>query len=362
MPPADEEGLAPLLDLLALVPLQVSNPVGGQGLLWEYANMAAQFAAVGVDPYNAGADVVDQIALDATFALSHGPTYRMATIQGTSVESLGFDPWRMSQALMAGDSFGQMTLFHGEFDRDRLISAWEAAGYTAVRTPDGHDIWTIGSMGELQGEHPVQRALFSAMNNVTIIGDTLIFTPLQETLQSVFDIEGSSAATALDDPATMGLLHTLPASTVSAIALRTDAIDYPSYSSEEVIEAELAPLRDEFGPMPALQGMISTVNAGALPLRDERESGADLVNAGTACFRIQYESNAAATQAATVFAQRWEELESPIIGERYEALMSLDAIKVDGHVVSADLTQYEYPGLWNELFRNGDILALLPDA
>ncbi|HYJ13459.1 MAG TPA: hypothetical protein VEW66_07705 [Thermomicrobiales bacterium] len=48
-------------------------------------------------------------------------------------------------------------------------------------------------MGELQGGHPVQRSLASAMNNATIIGDTLIFTPWLDTLELVVDIESSSA-------------------------------------------------------------------------------------------------------------------------------------------------------------------------
>ncbi|HYJ13458.1 MAG TPA: hypothetical protein VEW66_07700 [Thermomicrobiales bacterium] len=161
----------------------------------------------------------------------------------------------------------------------------------------------------------------------------------------------------------MNILPALPSGVVSAIALRSDAIDYPLESPEvvEAVEQRLAPLSEEFGPMPALQGMISAVNAGAMPLRGKTGSDTVSSDAGAACFRIQYENYAAATQAATVFARRWEKLESPLIGDTYESLMSLEAITVDGSVVSADLTQRELPEVWNEPFRGRDLLPLLAD-
>ena len=110
-PTSNEDEPTPVLDL---VRLEASNPPGGQGRLWEYANVDAQFAAVGVDPYIASPDPADQTWMDATFALSGGLATRSATLQATFMESLGFDPWGMSQSMMAGDSFGHITLFRGK--------------------------------------------------------------------------------------------------------------------------------------------------------------------------------------------------------------------------------------------------------
>ncbi|HYJ13460.1 MAG TPA: hypothetical protein VEW66_07710 [Thermomicrobiales bacterium] len=68
-----------------------------------------RFAAVGVDLHIASPDPADQTWLVATFALSAGLATRTANIQATCMELMGFDPWGMSQSMMAGDSFGHIT-------------------------------------------------------------------------------------------------------------------------------------------------------------------------------------------------------------------------------------------------------------
>nr|MBA3275917.1 hypothetical protein [Chloroflexia bacterium] len=202
---------------------------------------------------------------------------------------------------------------------------------------------------------PVQRAVMATFNNVTLVGDILICAPTQELLEEALAAGTGGAPSAAEDPVFGASLRTLPATTVSAIALSAAAVGF----SIDVDPGQAGPLNDlivqsdaEVGSMPPYDGLLTAVDAGAVTT----EVGG---GAGTAMIRIVTGSGEDAEQAANVVEYRWTEGASLVSGQPYTDLMEITDLSVDDNVAMIDFELAENARVWSQLFISRDTLPFI---
>ncbi len=261
----------------------------------------------------------------------------------------------VDQTLLVGDPPNQLTLFRGGLRLADIVIAWEQAGYTQDVTSVGNSFHSIGTEGEISLDHPVQRVVMATLNNVALIGDTLVCAPTQALLETALAASGGETPSAAEHPVFGASLRTLPETTVSAMALGPAAVG----ASIDIDVAD-APLDDliarsdaEVGPMPSWDGLISAVAAGAVTTGDGE-------GAGTAMIRIVTGSAAEAQQVMNVVEYRWNDGTSLLTGQPYTDLMEITDLSVDETVAMIDFEQVRTSRIWSDLFLSRDTLPFSP--
>ena len=354
-PDAIVAGPEGLTALLSFVPQDMVGSSEGSGVHWYYADLAQQFDALGVPRDEQGPNQENEDWLPALMTLATASNAFQFARVPEFTDAIGFKPLGVDQTLLVGDPPTQLTLFRGGLVPANLVAAWELSGYTLMSTSSGTSFWSVGTDGELDLEHPVQRAVMATFNNVTLVGDILICAPTRELLEAALAAGEGSAPSAAEDPVFGAALRTLPETTVSAIALSAAAVGV----SSDVDPGEAGPLNDlilesteEVGPMPPYEGLVTAVAAGAVPT----EGGG---GAGTAMIRIVTGSAEEAEQAANVVEYRWTEGTSIVIGQPYTELMEITGLSVDDTVGVIDFEQMESSRVWNQLFLSRDTLPFI---
>lgn len=344
-----------LVALLSYVPQAMLDAGEGSGVHWYYADLAQQFEAVGVPRTEQGPDEENEAWLPALMTLATASSAFQFARNREFTEAIGFNPLGVDQALLVGDPPAQLTLFRGGLVPANLVIAWELSGYTMMSTSNGTTFWTIGIDGELDLEHPVQRAVIAAFNNLALEGNTLLCAPTQELLEAALATGAGDSSSAAQHPVFGASLRALPGTTVSAIALSTAAVGV----SSNVDPGEVAPLDDlitrsdaEVGPMPPYDGLLTAVAAGAVAT----EGGG---GAGTAMIRIATGSSEDAEQAAGVVEYRWNEGASLLTGQPYTELMEITNLSVDDTVAMIDFEQMRTSRVWSDFFLSRDTLPFI---
>lgn len=349
------EATSPLIDLLAIVPRAVSHSSTTHGVLWQFYDLERQFAALGVDHPSEGTTPADSDVIAATAELTlASPAFEHAQ-DPAFLAALGFNPFGMKQALVAGPPWGRVTIFRGDFNHPTLITAWENAGFEEVVTVNGVRAWSIGVAGQIVAGHPLQPDHIVEFNNVTLVDDLIVWGNMLPVLDLVTSHLECSCPSALGDPATADLVLTLPQTTVSAIGVAPEAIGLPDHLEPSDLESELNSIRERLGPMPPLLGAVVAVNARASGDVEQYQNG------GEALLRVQFESPTRAGQAVEVFSLRWAQLDSLLHHEPYASLMTMAAATSSGPVAAFDFTQMATPTIWRDLLLEKDLLPLLPD-
>jgi hypothetical protein len=366
---AAESGVPNLRSLLRMVPANFIDVVESNGIDWQYADLDRQFASLGLHHDINGVDFENEPYLYGTYSLALASSVYMFALSDEVLTAIGFQPFGMDQTMVVGAPGRQLTLFRGGFDPDRLIYAWDEAGYEPYDTASGIPAWTIGLAGEFGPNHPIQGKLISAFNNVAIIGDVLVYSPYMELLEMALSFVDSGGASMADDPVFGPLIQSLPHTTVSAIAATSEQLlPDPVIASEEQLEefeSQLAQSDDRLGPMPAITGLVTAVNEGSTLVDFEwRPEGTPVAeptaDAGTSFVRMCTQSEEDAVQAATVAAGRWESLDSLVIKVPYLDLAEVVSHGAEGNVAMIDFIQLRSPGLWHELIMMSDVAPFAP--
>ena len=350
---AGPEGLVAVLSCVPLSSMLVLNE--GSGVHWYYADLAQQFDAVGVSRDEDGPDDGNEAWLPALMTLATASNAFQFARVPEFTDAVGFNPLGVDQTLLVGDPPNQLTLFRGALDPARLAAAWDIAGYTMMSTSDGTSFWSIGTDGEVDLEHPVQRSVIAAFNNLALEGDILFCAPNRDLLEMALATARGDSRSALESPAFGPALRTLPETTVSAIALRASAVGM----SSNLDSIEAGPVDDlivqsdaEVGSMPPHAGLITAVGAGAVT----NEDGA---GAGTAMIRIVTGSADAAEQVTKVVEYSWNEGTSLRTTQPYTNLMEITVLDVDGDVAMIDFQQVSTSRVWSDLFFTRDTLPFI---
>lgn len=321
-------GPRPLVELLAHVPQAVLDE--RSGVLWYYADLAQQFDAVGVSRGEDGPDEKNGGWLPALMTLATASNAFSFARDPEITDGIGFNPLGVDQTVLVGDPPSQLTLFRGGLRPADLIAAWQHAGYTVGSTAKGTSFWSIGADGEVDLEHPVQRAVFAAFNNVTLVGDVLVCAPTQALLETALAAGSGDMPSAAEQPVFGASLRTLPETTVSAITFGPGAVAVSSTIADVDAAGDDLIARSDaaVGAMPSWDGLITAVAAGAVAAERGK-------SAGTALVRI-------------------------VTGQPYTDLMEITGLAVDDTIAMIDFEQVRTPQAWSDLFLNRDTLPFIP--
>jgi hypothetical protein len=356
--------------MLGMVPAGYSPDFEEIGVGWYYADIARQFAALGLHHDIDGPDFENEPFVPATYALAVGSNVfnysRVAELTG----AIGFQPLGVDQAMYVGAPGSQLSMFRADFDLEKLVATWSDSGYQPYETASGIPAWTIGPEGEFDFDHPIQSMVIAELNNVAIVDGVLLYAPRMDLLERVLSFVDSGEASMASDPVFGPLAESLPETTVSAMAMpplepELIYLEMPEETRESV-EERFSEALEEFGSMPASTGIVAAVSEGAVPVDWEwpLENGTPVPNArenaGIAHIRLRMESPEDAARAVEVVTGRWNSLISPRTLMPYTDQAALDAIDANGNVAMFDLVQVEHPRLWQELFFSRDVLPFVP--
>jgi hypothetical protein len=354
-PASQGGGPEPLARLLSFLPAAMLHADEGYGAIpWYYANIAQQFAALGLHHDADGPDVASGPLIPATQPLYLAANVFRFAFNEELVDAIGFEPLGVDQTVLAGAPPNQLSLFRGEFDTDRMEAAWEASGYERGESSTGVTTWTIGPDGEYELTNPIQSMVLATMNNLALIDGEVIVAAgtmdlLEEALATFVAGEGSAAL----DPDFGLSLDALPETTVSAMAVRWGSENRPD-------PVEGAP------EMPSYTALLLGIGAGtvdddfwsedggATPMADQSDG------IGVAYARLVMSSAADAETALEVVEERWTTLSSVTNGQPYTDLMEIREMSVDGNIAQIDFTIIWTTSIWVTMLLSRDAIPFQP--
>ena len=194
------------------------RPLGLDGAMVTYADVARQTAALGVDtPGAAGDEEGVQRWIAAVMPLSLPQATAQHWTRPEWRAAFGFDLFQVEQAVeYSAPPFG-LTVLRGTFDPGELRVAWARGGYQPIDLGAG-EAYAVREDFEIDFSDPGSRMALAYLNVVALADDgTLIFGSTRD------GVRGALAAAAGTEPSFAGradvapLLHAAPADLVSAL-------------------------------------------------------------------------------------------------------------------------------------------------
>jgi hypothetical protein len=204
--------------LAAMLGRLPDRPLGLDGAMVTYADVARQTAALGVDaPGAAGNEAGVERWIAAVMPLSlPQATGRHWTVPEWRV-AFGFDLYQVEQAVEYGAPPFGLTVLRGTFDPGELRAAWARGGYQPIDLGAG-EAYAVREDFEIDLSDPGSRMALAYLNVVALADDgTLIFGSTRD------GVRGALAAAAGTEPSfaeradVAPLLRAAPADLVSAL-------------------------------------------------------------------------------------------------------------------------------------------------
>jgi hypothetical protein len=370
--PESTGGPEALTTLLRHVPASLVSLDRGSRPVWYYTDLAQQFAALNLHHDANGPAWDDEPWTPAIVPLAFGSAAFQYVRRESFIDSIGFQPLGMDQALMVGNLPHNLTLFRGGLDPDRLYAAWSATGYEHKASAGGESVWTIGENGEFELGQPVHTEMIAAFNNLALLGDVLLCAPTMAMLEEALAVAQSGEGSLGEDATLAATIATVPATTVSAMAAPPleFANTLPPTTDPEVTEALESSFADSdaaVGPMPASKGVLFGVTAGAVQvdegLEDAPFEAPDFdAGEGLALVRLAMDTVVDARQAVKVVEYRWNTMNSVLTADPYRELMAIVIASAEGEVATIDFIQTRSPTVWRNVLLMQDLLPFLPSG
>jgi hypothetical protein len=193
-------------------------PLGLDGAMVTYADVAGQTTALGIDaPGGAGDEEAGQRWLAAILPLTLPRATSQHWAQPEWRETFGFDLYQIEQAVEYGAPPFGLTVLRGTFDPAELRTAWARGGYQPIDLGAG-EAYAVREDFEIDFSNPGSRMALGYLNVVAIADDgTLIFGSTRDGVRQAL------AATAGTEPSFAGradiapLLRAAPPDLVSAL-------------------------------------------------------------------------------------------------------------------------------------------------
>ena len=194
------------------------RPLGLDGAMVTYADVAGQTAALGVDaPRGTGDEEGGQRWIAAVLPLTLPQATSQHWAQPEWRETFGFDLYQIEQAVEYGAPPFGLTVLRGTFDPAELRAAWARGGYQPIDLGAG-EAYAVREDFEIDFSDPGSRMALGYLNVVAIADDgTLIFGSTRDGVRQAL------AATAGTEPSFAGradvapLLRAAPPDLVSAL-------------------------------------------------------------------------------------------------------------------------------------------------
>jgi hypothetical protein len=204
--------------LAAMLSRLPDRPLGLDGAMVTYADVARQTAVLGVDaPVAAGDEEGMQRWMAAVMPLSLPQATGQHWAQPEWRAAFGFDLFQVEQAVeYSAPPFG-LTVLRGTFDPGELRAAWARGGYQPIDLGAG-EAYAVREDFEIDFSDPGSRMALGYLNVVALAADgTLIFSSTRD------GVRGALAAAAGTEPSfaeradVAPLLRAAPADLVSAL-------------------------------------------------------------------------------------------------------------------------------------------------
>jgi hypothetical protein len=213
---------SPLAAMLGRLP---DRPLGLDGAMVTYADVAGQTAALGVDaPRGTGGKEGGQRWIAAVLPLTLPQATSQYWAQPEWRETFGFDLYQIEQAVEYGAPPFGLTVLRGTFDPAELRAAWARGGYQPIDLGAG-EAYAVREDFEIDFSDPGSRMALGYLNVVAIADDgTLIFSSTREGVRQAL------AATAGTQPSFAGradvapLLRAAPPDLVSALLVDSELL------------------------------------------------------------------------------------------------------------------------------------------
>lgn len=243
-------------------------PVGGAGpsTLFTYGNIARQLEVRGLrspdpgfadkDRLSEWADGVDGLALDDVLI-------RNALL--TELWSqLGFSPAQVTQTMTVGDPPRVTRIYRGAFDAAAVRRALVSAGYEEVRTERG-PVLTNDEAGDVDLDHPIQRVVVSAYNNVALVDDAyVVASPFLDEVEATLAAFAGDGASLASNRSVATLVSAVGEELVSATVLDGHALSVGSLP-DFVRGGTATPVVEE--PIPPAAYALFGLTPGSMPSR-----------------------------------------------------------------------------------------------
>jgi hypothetical protein len=309
VPTENEDG-----SLAAMLGRLPDRPLGLDGAMVTYADVASQTAALGVDaPRGAGDEAGGQRWVAAVLPLTLPQATSQYWAQPEWRETFGFDLYQIEQAVEYGAPPFGLTVLRGTFDPAELRAAWVRGGYQPIDLGAG-EAYAVREDFKIDFSDPGSRMALGYLNVVAITEDgTLIFGSTRDGVRDALAAAAGTEPAFADRADVVPMLRAAPPDLVSALLVAGELLravtdpagallrdespqDFATRVAEEQVEARRLPpiavalLGRTEGLLP---GDVSMATAEAMPTPSAR-----LVVA------LSTISPDAAKTAATVIAER----------------------------------------------------------
>ena len=249
-------------------------PLGRDGAMVTYADVASQTAALGVDaPGAAGDEMGRQRWLAAVLPLTLPQATSQRWAQPEWREAFGFDLYQVEQAVEYGAPPFGLTVLRGTFDPSELRAAWARGGYQALDLGAG-EAYAVREDFAIDFSDPGSRMALGYLNVVAIADDgTLIFGSTRDGVRKALAATAGAEPSFAERADVAPLLRAAPADLVSALlvdgellrAVADPAGAFLGDDSPEDFATRVAAERAEARRLPPVAAAMLGRTAGLLP-------------------------------------------------------------------------------------------------
>jgi hypothetical protein len=322
-PVPGEPDAGSLAGMLSRLP---DRPLGLDGALVTYADIALQTTALGVDPPRGAGDeerLRPWIAAIMSLSLPQATGQHWARTEWR--ETFGFDLFQIEQAVEYGAPPLGLTMLRGTFDPIELRAAWARGGYQPLDLGTG-EAYAVRDDYEVDLSDPGSRMALSYLNVVALAGDgTLILGSSRDGVRGALAATAGTAPSFVERADVAPLVRSAPPDLASALLVDGELLralpdpsgavlgdesmeDFATRAAAEQTEARrLPPVGTALLGQTA--GRISAGNGMATPIATPASPARLVVILGTT-------GPDAAETAATVIAERLTTLRtSPLMSD-----------------------------------------------
>ena len=215
VPAESEDGT--LAAMLGWLP---DRPLGLDGAMVTYADVASQTAALGVNaPRGPGDEAGGQRWITAVLPLVLPQATSQHWAQPEWRETFGFDLYQIGQAVEYGAPPFGLTVLRGTFDPTELRAAWVRSGYQPIDLGAG-DAYAVREDFEIDFSDPGSRMALGYLNVVAIADDgTLIFGSTRDGVRKALAAAAGTEPSFADRADVAPLLRAAPPDLVSAVLM-----------------------------------------------------------------------------------------------------------------------------------------------
>ena len=194
------------------------RPLGLDGAMVTYADVAGQTGALGVEaPGAAGDETGGQRWLAAVLPLTLPQATSQHWARPEWREAFGFDLYQVEQAVEYGAPLFGLTVLRGTFDPAELRAAWARGGYQPVDLGAG-EAYAVREDFAIDFSDPGSRMALGYLNVVAIAGDgTLILGSTRDGVREALAATAGTEPSFADRVDIAPLLRAAPADLVSAL-------------------------------------------------------------------------------------------------------------------------------------------------